>query len=130
MAETIQLKYFCWLSIELEVGLFIDKHKWINHTKVLTILISQAYLLINHVVEKLTAKLHETRIEILVKIERNDIGHLNIDVNTFMKILQDKDLFQYRAMDMFDISYSMLLSFLGSVISLTVLICQLNDIRQ
>ena len=87
-------------------------------------------LLMITLVEKQTVKLQETRTEILVKmIGRIDIHHWNIDVDTFMKLLQDKDLFQYRAIDMFDISYSMLLSFLGSVISLTVLICQLTDTK-
>ena len=84
-------------------------------------------LLLVVVVEKLTEKLHETRAGILIKMMgRNDIHHLNIDVNTFMKLLQDKNVFKYRAMNIFDISYSMLLTFLGSVISLSVLICQVN----
>ena len=82
------------------------------------------------VVEKLTAKLQETRTEILVKMMgRKDIDH-SYDMDTFMKLLQDKDLVKYTAMDMFDINYGMLLPFLGSVISLTVLICQLSDTKQ
>ena len=78
-------------------------------------------------VEKLTAKLEETQTEILVKMMgRKDI-HQSYDMDTFMKLLQSKYLLKYTAMDMFDISYGMLLSFLGSVISFTVLICQLKD---
>ena len=79
------------------------------------------------VVEKLTAKLEETQTEILLKLMgRKDI-HQSYDMDTFMKLVQDKDIFKYTAMNMFDINYGMLLSFLGSVISFSVLICQLKD---
>ena len=105
-------------------------YSWMVTEFVTTVVHVLVLLLLVAVVENLTAKLHETRVEILVKMMgRKDIVHFHIDVDTFMKLLQDKDLFKYTAMNMFDINYGMLLSFLGSVISLTVLICQLTDTK-
>ena len=106
------------------------EHSWLVTEMLAMVSHILVLLLLVVVVEKVTAHLEETQSEILVKmVGRNDIHRLNIDVDTLMKLLQDKYLFQYRAMDMFDISYGMLLSFLGSVISLTVLICQLTDTK-
>ena len=104
-------------------------YSWMTTEFVTTVVHILILLLLVAVVEKLTAKLQETQTEILVKlVGRKDI-HPSYHMDTFMKLLQDKDLFKYTAMDMFDINYGMLLSFLGSVISLSVLICQVTDTK-
>ena len=121
-----------YTAIPAIVFLVTDKYgnsNWMVTEMTGTVVHIVILLLMVTVVEKLTAKLQETQTEIHVKlIKRSDIDS-SYNMDTFMKLLQDKDLFKYTAMDMFDINYGMLLSFLGSVISLTVLICQLTDTR-
>ena len=106
-----------------------EDHIW-SRTQMIAIITHILILLVLvAIVVKLTRKFQETQTEIFVKLmERKNINR-TYDMDILMKLLRDKDLFKYTAMNMFDINYGMLLSFLGSVISFTVLICQLSDTR-
>ena len=66
---------------------------------------------------------------------RNDILNNVIDLNKvakshhlqlFLDLLRDPHLFTFTAMDMFNMSYGMIMYFLGTLISMGVLICQVG----
>ena len=78
-------------------------------------------------VQKLNAKLYFLQSEVLHEISRRTTVKNSHQRDLFMNLIQDKNLFTLTAMDMFNMDYGMLLSFGGSLINFTVLLCQINS---
>jgi len=79
--------------------------------------------------QRSTSSLNSIRSEILemLLLNRNNYSDINSIQGCFLlDILQKENLLTYTAMDVFNMDYNMLLCFLGSLISISVLFCQLT----
>jgi len=85
------------------------------------------YIVVIILSQKLTSSLNSIRSEILdlILLDVNGFEQTNAHLSFIINALKKENLFTLTAMDVFNLDYNMLICFLGSLIQICVLFCQL-----
>lgn len=104
------------------------KETWI-FAEITTIWVNTVLCLVLVIVcENLQSRLEGIREEIVNQvIDRNTLTVSHHHCKIFLNLLQDQQLLTFTAMNMFSMSYGMVMCFSGTLISIGVLICQINS---